>query len=384
MRILTVTHFFEQHGGGIERVAGQLSRAFQAADHDASWAASGLPTPPLTCISLPSWNGIERSTGIPMPIPGPRGLARLWRAVGCSDGVVIHDTLYLTSMAAMLAARLQHKPIVLIQHIGSLPVRNRLVRGAVMLGNRLVSRTMMSAANRVLFISATTMASFDGLNLRAPARLIFNGVDPLLFRPSHIPRDAFRSRLGLPNDKPIILFVGRFVEKKGLVTIAALAKQRPDLFFVLAGKGPIAPENWDLANVRVERCLEGAVLADFYRSADKLLLPSVGEGFPLVIQEAMACGLPVICGSESAMADPDATRFLTGLPMSSTRPEDNAKRISSAIDGRAMKQADRLEMADYAHHTYQWSKMATTIIDIFSELSFVDHSTPNGRPSEAP
>lgn len=384
MRILTVTHFFEQHGGGIERVAGQLCRAFQAAGHEAVWAASGLPAKPSTNIALPSWNGIERSTGIPMPVLGPRALVRLWRAIGRSDGVVIHDTLYLTSMAAMLAARLRHKPVILIQHIGALPFRNRLVRGVVTLGNWLVSRTMLSVADRVLFISATTMAYFDGLHFSAPARLLFNGVDPLLFQPLHTPRDALRARLGLPDDKLVMFFVGRFVEKKGLATIAALAKMRPDLFFVLAGKGPIIPESWDLTNVRVERSLTGAALADFYRAADRLLLPSVGEGFPLVIQEAMACGLPVICGSQSAAADPDATRFLTGVPISNIQAEDNANRIASAIDGPVMSHADRMEMADYADRTYKWSMMAAAIIDMFAEVSFVRFSAPNGRPVEAP
>lgn len=384
MRILTVTHFFEQHGGGIERVAGQLCLAFQAAGHDAVWAASGLSAEPSASIALPSWNGIERSTGIPMPVPGPRALARLWRAVGRSDGVVIHDTLYLTSMAAMVAARLRHKPVILVQHIGALPFRNRLVRGVVTLGNRLVSRTMLSVANRVLFISATTMAYFDGLNFSAPARLLFNGVDPQVFQPLHTPRDALRAHLGLPDDKPVMLFVGRFVEKKGLATIAALAKMRPDLFFVLAGKGPIVPESWDLANVRVERGLAGSALADFYRSADRLLLPSVGEGFPLVIQEAMACGLPVICGSESAAADPDATRFLTGLPISNTNAQHNAQRIALAMDGPVMSHADRLEMADYARRTYQWPTMAAAIIDMFAEVSHVGYPAPTGRPVEAP
>lgn len=383
MRLLTVTHYFEQHGGGIERVAGHLCRAFHAAGHDAVWAASGTQDTPSTTVALPSWNGIERSTGMPMPVPGPRALVRLWRAVGSSDGVIVHDTLYVTSMAAMVAARLQSKPVVLVQHIGELPFRNRFARAVAMLGNRLVSRVMLSAASRVVFISATTMAYFDGLALRAPARLLFNGVDPSIFHPLSGERKALRLKLNLPRDQTIILFVGRFVEKKGLATIAALAKIRPDLAFVLAGKGPIDPEAWGLANVRVEKGLAGRALADYFRAADRLMLPSVGEGFPLVIQEAMACGLPVICGSESAVADPDATRFLTGLPVNVHEPEANALHAARAIDGPSMSNAERLEMADYAHRTYRWSTIATAIVDMFAELKHADHAAQNGRAVDA-
>ena len=48
-----------------------------------------------------------------------------------------------------------------------------------------------------------------------------------------------------------VLFVGRFVEKKGLAVLRALAQARGDLTFLLAGSGPIRPECWGLANVHV-------------------------------------------------------------------------------------------------------------------------------------
>ena len=124
MRILTVTHFFESHGGGIERVAGHLCRNLAALGHDCVWAASssdpapadyGVEPLPLACV-----NPTERLTGLPMPVPGPSALAALAREISRADVVVVHDALYCTSIAAKLIAKMKGKPVILIQHIAEI------------------------------------------------------------------------------------------------------------------------------------------------------------------------------------------------------------------------------------------------------------------------
>ena len=56
----------------------------------------------------------------------------------------------------------------------------------------------------------------------------------------------------------------------------------------------------------VHRNLSQAELPPLYQAADLLVLPSVGEGFPLVVQEAMACGTPALVGDETAAGCPEA------------------------------------------------------------------------------
>ena len=60
--------------------------------------------------------------------------------------------------------------------------------------------------------------------------------------------------------------------------------------------------------MRVFSDLAGPGLAELYRASDVFVLPSQGEGFPLVVQEALACGLPVVCGDESTGADAEPRR----------------------------------------------------------------------------
>ena len=135
MRLLTVTHFFENHGGGIERVAGHLCRNLAALGHDCEWAASAAdPAPTDAAIDvtpLPCFNPTERLTGLPMPIPGPAGFRALARAIDRADVVIVHDALYCTSVAAMMLARANRKPVILFQHIAGIAFASVAMRAVM-------------------------------------------------------------------------------------------------------------------------------------------------------------------------------------------------------------------------------------------------------------
>ncbi|MGS0648055.1 glycosyltransferase family 4 protein [Komagataeibacter melomenusus] len=364
MRFLNVTHFFASHGGGIERVAAQMCQNLAALGNDVVWAASNADPAPqgvayrtllLSCI-----NPTEALTGLPMPIPGLLALYRLWCAIGRTDVVVVHDALYCTSIMAMVAARLQRKPVIMIQHIAEIAFSSPVLRLVMKLANNIVTRSMMYAADQVVFISQTVLDDFASYRKKQPPKLIFNGVDGSIF---HAMPSA-RKRFGLPEKGRIVAFVGRFVEKKGLNVLRSLAENRPDLQFALAGSGPIDPLAWNLPNIHVLGRLSQQEVACLFATADLLLLPSVGEGYPLVIQEAMATGLPVVCGSESARADPAAHTWLRGVSIDLRKPGQTASQIGAAIDALKMSAGERRKMMDYAKTHYDWTLFAERIMDI--------------------
>ncbi|WDF72621.1 glycosyltransferase family 4 protein [Novosphingobium sp. KACC 22771] len=360
MHILMVSHFFESHLGGIERVAGHLSRQMAAQGADVTWTASGqdpapvdIPTLCLSCI-----NPTEKLTGLPMPIPGPVGMAALWRAVGRADAVVVHDALYVTSILALAMARLRGRRVVLIQHIAGIPFASGVMRAVMALANAVVTRPMLWAADRLVFISDTVRRDLLGDPARRDYALLFNGVDGDVFT------RLGPAAQGLPEGKRRVLFVGRFVEKKGLSILRAVAAMRPDVAFLLAGAGPIRPASWGLANVHDLGPQAPAQLAALYRSADCLLLPSVGEGYPLVIQEAMACGLPVICGAPTHLADPEAGPFLRGVAVDLADAEGSAARVAAMLDAPGPTMAQRAQMAAWAAARYSWAAMARAIMGL--------------------
>lgn len=365
MRILTVTHFFESHGGGIERVAGQLCRQFAALGAAVAWAASDADPAPdcaVEAVPLPCVNPTERLTGLPMPIPGLRGARSLSRQVRLSDAVIIHDALYVTSVLALLMAKAQGKRTILVQHIAAIPFSSPVLRAVMSLANFLVTRPMLWAADERVFISDTVRRELLGETPRLSSELLFNGVDAAIFHPGERRSPEALSNLDAGGAGRRVLFVGRYVEKKGLTVLRALAASRPDLTFVLAGSGPIRPGAWNLHNVHDLGPQTPESLADLYRWADLLILPSVGEGYPLVIQEAMACGLPVLCGAPSDRADPAAARWLQGVTIDLSKPEESARRCGEAIDEARLSEDERAEMAGYALRQYDWRKMAQRLV----------------------
>lgn len=373
MRILCVTHFFEGHGGGIERVAGQLAHALADRGHGVSWAASSADPAPadarITALPLACIDPAERLTGLPLPLPLPGALAALRRAVADCDVVIVHDALYASSLAAMRLARCQGKPVILIQHIAAIPFASATLRTIMATANALVTRPMLRAADQVIFISETVRQAFAGVPLRRAPRLLFNGVDGAVFHPGPARRARFGlPDHGLPDHGPVAAFVGRFVAKKGLPVLRAVAQARPDITFALAGSGPIDPTGWNLPNVRLLGRLPQADIADLFRAADLLLLPSTGEGYPLVIQEAMACGLPVLCGEESAHADPAAAGWLHGVPITLADPAATARAVLQALDLPRASETQRAAMAAYAGATYRWPVMAEAVERIGATL----------------
>lgn len=360
MRLLTVSHFFEAHGGGIERVAGHLCRAFARQGIEAAWAASDqdpLPSGDVVALPLRCLDPAEQIIGLPMPIPGWRSTRMLAREIAASDGVIIHDALYVSSILAMLIARWKGKRTVLIQHIAAIPFSSRLLRWAMTLANRVVTRPMLRTADSLVFISDTVRQDLIGTPGWRDYQLLFNGVDTAIFHPAQDRRSPAITRR--------LLFVGRYVEKKGLAVLRQLAEARPDLQIVMAGQGPIRPSEWNLVNVRDLGPQSPEELARLYREADLLLLPSVGEGYPLVIQEAMACGLPTICGKPSERADPAATAWLRGVEIDLSDPVASAERCARAIDGFAASAAAREAMAAFAARRYSWETMAAGVLACF-------------------
>src|SRR5262249_55548841 len=119
VKLLTVSQYFESHRGGIEIVAGRLVREFARAGIDAAWLATDgtqapdfAAEPRLRAHALAATNIAERHVGLPYPILAPGAYRDIVREVRNADVVLIHDALYLTSIAAYLAARWIGRPVV--------------------------------------------------------------------------------------------------------------------------------------------------------------------------------------------------------------------------------------------------------------------------------
>lgn len=119
-------------------------------------------------------------------------------------------------------------------------------------------------------------------------------------QPAKRDADAVRAELGA-GDRPLLLAVNRLAEQKGLdVLLAAAARwaaRTPSPLVVVAGDGPLEAElvaAVDRDDLPVRLLGRRSDIPDLLGAADIYVLTSVWEGRPLVIQEAMQVGLPVV------------------------------------------------------------------------------------------
>jgi glycosyltransferase involved in cell wall biosynthesis len=345
MRIVLVTHYFAAHRGGIELVAAELAARLARQGAEIAWHASDSdPSPQIpgvSCVPARACNAIERRLGVPYPLWSIAALRRLAAAVRAADVVHLHDCLYLPHLVAYAAARRAGKPVVVTQHVGMVPYRNPLLRALLFVAYRVLGRALLGGASQVVFVGEGVKRYFESfVRFRRPPLLIANGVDTKVFHP---PQQR------APNPKPQLLFVGRFVEKKGLPLLRELAARLPQAQWTFAGWGPLDPEDWKLPNVRVLRNLTGRDLVPLYQAADLLVLPSVGEGFPLVVQEAMACGTPALVSEETAAGAPQAPLLKEQLEL-----ERWVARIQNASEWSAL----RPKVAEFAREHWSWERCA--------------------------
>ena len=128
------------------------------------------------------------------------------------------------------------------------------------------------------------------------------GVDLKRFS-RHQPREAVRAALGIAPDETFILSVGELIARKNYgVAVDALSALDPQLEvnFCIAGIGDKEDE---LRQHIRDKGLAGKVrllgfrddIPDLLHAADVFFFPSLQEGLPVAVMEAMACGLPIVC-----------------------------------------------------------------------------------------
>lgn len=375
LKLVVVTLFFPSHGGGLERVAENLVARLARSDFLITWISSdtdktpSMPNDNIKFISAPTNNFVEKLTQLPYPLWFPRVLPSMWREIGNSDVVHIHEHLYFPSILAILIARLRGRPVVITQHMGALSLGSSIATTIYETGARALGLFIFPFIAQTVFISNNVMHFFkrNGSN---NARLIFNGVDTTAFQDTP-PQDrkSLREKLGLPVDKKIVLFVGRFVRKKGIHRIIALSKLLPNVAFVFVGTGPEAPDE-ALDNVMVIGRVEHDQLVHYYRATDLLLLPSSGEGMPLVVQEALCCGMGVLSTDEVGSACPEASHLIRTRPVPRSNDDIDGWR-KALIDALEDTQyiEDRTYRSDTARSLWSWGKCSSDYAKLFLELS---------------
>jgi len=369
-RILVVSHYYPPHIGGIEIVAQNQAVGLAALGHQVTVISSSVSPVEISrieagvnVIRVKAWNVLEK-IGVPFPLFSPRLIAALLKETKRSDIVHIHDAFYISSFFGAMSARIRKTPIILTQHVALIAHRNRIVNKIQRFVYATSGAVIFRMANRILVLNDGVQAFLLSRHVTASKiEWLPNALDTELFHPaSKAEKRAAKAKFGLPTDKPIVLFVGRYVLKKGFDSI--LAAQSDNYHLAFAGGESKLPDS-DFVSFLGKA--QHDAMAEIYHTADIFLMPSEDEGFPLSIQEAMASGLPIVMTDDPGYKRYNLDRELIYFLVDS-RPATIREALTSLVGDQ-----DRLDrMAAYStrYSTQQFSRQT-----LIAQLEAIYQST---------
>ncbi len=230
-----------------------------------------------------------------------------------------------------------------------------------------------SMAYKVIAVSKeirTYLISHEGIK---PERIgiISNGIDEGLYT-GNLDRRLVKTRLGIPEDRILIGTGARLVPEKGLThlldAMSILGKKRGDFLLVIAGDGPLRK---DLEKRVRDNGLSSHVSflgerTDFHeiiRLFDIYVLPSVSEGLPLSLLEAMAARKAIVASKVGGIPDV-ITAGNNGLLV----PPGEPRPLSDAIGYLMDNPLKRSEFGERAYAGFREKHSAKTMADAYGLL----------------
>lgn len=233
------------------------------------------------------------------------------------------------------------------------------------LGRRLVFRMVDGA--KVSGAEALAFATQNGLPTERSWR-VTQSVDLQHYRRaaqlSAVGRTAVRKRLGV--EGCTFLYVGRLIREKGLDDLleayGKVRSIRPGICLLLVGDGADEPRlrarAASLPGVIFAGFLQPDELPDAYGAADVAVLPTLGDSHGLVVQEAMASGLPVICTSAAGDVGERIQEGVQGYVVPPSCPETLAARMAALASDPDLRQrmasAAKIQSERFSHSAYAY------------------------------
>jgi D-inositol-3-phosphate glycosyltransferase len=247
---------------------------------------------------------------------------------------------------------------------------------------------VVTAADRLVANTADEARQLIELYGARPQQVktVSPGVDLSVFRPvsAAAPAVAVRRRLGLPPDAVVLVFAGRIQPLKGpdvvLRAAASLLRVAPglaDRLVVVFVGGPsgsevgapgrlsaLASSLGVAGHVRFEPPCSQPELADWYRAATMVLVPSHSESFGLVALEAQACGTPVVAAAVGGLRTAVRDGF-SGVLVDGHDP-DGWARVLAGLASSPARLAE-LSRGALAHASgFGWGATADRLLEVYT------------------
>lgn len=322
------------------------------------------------------------------------GMMRVAAVADADHYDLVHSHYWLSGQVGWLAADRWDVPLIHTMHTMARVKNEHLPPGDTPepVGREIGESQVVEAAERIVANTAIEAAELTRLYEADPARVsvVHPGIDPEVFHPGD--RYAARRAHGIPKNAVLLLFVGRIQRLKGpdilLRAAAELAAADPRLgrrlvVGILGGaSGQAVRSPMGLAELSVELGIAENVrfvppsnrqtLAEWYRAADVVAVPSHNESFGLVAVEAQACGTPVVAadvgGLPTAVGD-------AGVLVPDHDPATWARVIGSVVEHPEHAAQMRARGLEHARG-FTWAASAERLLEIYGEAMTRSRDVP--------
>ena len=381
-RICLVTHFFPPHMGGIEKVSYEQSKRLAESGYEIDVLTSKIegqnrnPEKGIRVFPYSSLKIAERF-GVPYPILTVGAFKQFSDLIRKCDIVHAHGHVYMSSCLAGKLAKKYKKPFIVTQHNTWIDYKSGL-NVLENVNDELIGKTVLKDADRTLTVSKETLKYVLRLGAdKETTSVMYNGVDTNCF--CSIQKNESRKKLDLPEDRKIVFSVRRLVYKNGIDTLIdsakLAAKDYPDILFVVAGKGPskglIEDRIKELGiekNIKLTGFVLDELLPVYYNAADYFILPSAsGEGLPLVLFEAMSCGLPVIAttvGGTPEIVD----NMKNGVLVPPRDPEAMAQALADLLENDKLTATIGEKATKKIRESFSWEENVRQLKAVYEEV----------------
>jgi len=369
MKVLHIITGLSQ--GGAQRQLANLVSVYPEESAIFSIKEPGVMAEEIRKSGVPIYTGGVRRSVSPVWMP------KLRKAIRQFQPDVVMGWMYHGNLAASFTRRLGHRGPILwnVRHsVHNIRREKASTRWVIQAG-----AWCAQSPARVVYNSATAAEQHEGLGYPRDKRVVLpNGFDLERFKPDPSSREARRAELGVPSDRFLLGVVGRAHPMKNhlgwLQAFRMLVDDGLPVHCVMVGTGVAEPDG-PLATAVREAGLNAAVTLlpptdapeTLYPALDLLVMPSLwGEGFPNVVGEAMACGVPALVtdvgDAACVVGDTGFVALAAAPPMLARRASETLEIGSEALMDHGRKA--RVEMVN----NYSVGMVAHSYLKLFEGL----------------
>lgn len=381
LKVLMLSDYFYPHvGGGVEKVVYELSRRLVKMGCDvfvitlgndcSSYCVDGIKVYRLPSVDLA--NFFQMQLSLPTKIGTFLRLGKKFSP----DIIHAHNIFFTTSLLAVLIKNVSHRKLVLSAHLGdisNLALLGRWKALAAKTYEKILGRVILSSSNLIIAVSNSVREHILSLGIPAEKIIVIpNGVDLEEFGP---PLDVQAT------NEINIICVGRLIPNKGLRYLVEAAKiliygGTTGIKFKIIGEGPYRHRLEEIvARYKLSTYFEfmGRVpsVSDLLRKGGIFVRPSLTEGMPLTILEAMASGLPIIATRVSGTAE-ILIHKETGILIEPGNAKQLAESIKYLIESPneafRLGQNARAYIERYYKEKFSWDAVTSGILSVYESL----------------